>query len=90
LKTKSPDVKVPTMTVIADKEKRVPLPAANPGDRFDLQVTGEGKYLLTRLDSRATDSPAKVKVEMRQGFSVGVLDRPIDEAALRDALSDFP
>jgi hypothetical protein len=44
------------MTVVADENLRVPVPAARPGDRFDLQTAGEGKFLLTRLDS--TDAAA--------------------------------
>jgi len=40
----------PTMpTTTADKKKRVVLPAARPGDVFDVQQQGEGRLLLVRL-----------------------------------------
>jgi hypothetical protein len=73
------------MTVVADDKKCVPLPTAQPGDRFDLQIAGEGKYLLTQLEA-APASPSQVRIEKREGFSVGVLDRSIDERALAEAL----
>ena len=58
------------MTVVADFKKCVPLPTAQPGDRFDLQIAGAGKFVLTRLESGPA-RPANVKVEQRDGFSVG-------------------
>jgi len=75
------------MTVTADNEKRVLLPAARPGDRFDLQVSSDG-FVLRQLDSVA--GPAKVVIEKQQGFTVGRLGHPIDEQALKNALADFP
>ncbi len=77
------------MTVIADSNKCVVLPAAQPGDRFDVRIVGEGKFVLTLLDSDLA-APATVKVEKRNGFSVGVLDHPIDDQALAEALREFP
>ena len=38
------------MTVTADDKKRVVLASAQPGDRFDLQPSGEGVFVLRRLD----------------------------------------
>jgi hypothetical protein len=77
------------MTVIADTKKRVVLPKARPGDRFDLKAPGEGTFVLTRLGSGRARS-AQVKVVKRRGYTVGVLNRPINEAALREALAEFP
>lgn len=37
------------MTTKADSKKRVVLPAASPGDVFDVQRRGEGQFLLVRL-----------------------------------------
>jgi len=34
--------------------------------------------------------PGTVRVKKRDGFSVGVLDHPISEAAIKQALSEFP
>jgi hypothetical protein len=38
------------MTTKADGKKRIVLPAAQPGDVFDVQSQGEGRYLLVRLE----------------------------------------
>jgi hypothetical protein len=32
----------------------------------------------------------RVRIEKRDGYSVGVLDHPISEAAIKKALSEFP
>jgi hypothetical protein len=41
----------PTMTTAtADAKRRVVLPAAKPGDVFDIQTQGEGRVLLVRLE----------------------------------------
>ena len=77
------------MTVVADEKKSVTLPGAEPGDRFDLQVISEGKILLTPLGAIPAQS-ATVRIEKKAGFTVGVLDRPIDEKALSEALNEFP
>ena len=69
------------MTVIADNKKRVTLPT-RPGERFDLQAIGQDKFILTRL--------ARVKMQKKDGFTVGKLDHPINETALREVLADFP
>ena len=36
-------------TTIVDKKKRVVIPVAHPGDIFDVQQQGEGRFLLVRL-----------------------------------------
>jgi hypothetical protein len=77
------------MTVVADEKKSVTLPGAKPGDRFDLQVISEGKILLTPLASSPAH-PAVVRIEKKDGFTVGALDRPIDDKALSEALHEFP
>lgn len=33
-----------------DAQRRVVLPAAKPGDVFDIQIQGEGRLLLVRLE----------------------------------------
>ena len=76
------------MTTVADNKKRVTIRTARPGDRFDVQVAGD-KIVLTRLAPVASHAP-KVKIMRRGRYSVGVLDRPVDERAVRNALSDFP
>jgi len=78
------------MTVVADAKKRVTLRRANPGDRFDVQISADGKYILTKLEPVRDLPPAKVRIERRGSYHVGVLDRPINEAALNEALVEFP
>ena len=76
------------MTVIADNKKRVTLPA-KPGERFDIRILAGGRFLLTRLEP-ARPRPARVTVRKSGRYSVGRLDRPINESALREALAEFP
>ena len=78
------------MTVVADSKKRVTIRLAKPGDLFDIQVAGDGKFLLTRLEPIEETPPARVRIVKRGKYSVGILDRPINEQALKEALSDFP
>ena len=77
------------MTVVVDLKNCVQLPTAQPGDRFDLQVAGGDKFVLTRLESDP-NQPDHVRIERRGGFTVGALDRPIVEHSLTEALSEFP
>ena len=37
-------------TATADAKRRVVLPAAKPGDVFDIQTQGDGRLLLVRLE----------------------------------------
>jgi hypothetical protein len=78
------------MTVVADSKKRLTIRLAKPGERYDVQADGDGKFILTRLEPIQTAPPAKVKIVKRGEYSVGILNRPINELALREALRDFP
>ncbi len=78
------------MTVVAANKKRVTLRLAKPGDRFEVQVSPEGGFILTRLDPVRDIPPAKVRIEKRGPYHVGVLDHPITEQALKEALAKFP
>jgi hypothetical protein len=53
------------MTVKADNRRRVVLPSAKAGDLFEVQVLGEGRLTLTRLepiqDRPAPDAPKERK-----------------------------
>lgn len=42
------------MRTKADHQKRVVLPGAEPGDVYDVQAQGEGRYLLVRLQRLET------------------------------------
>jgi len=78
------------MTVVADSKKRVTLRRANPGDRFDVQISSDGKYILTKLEPVRDLPPAKVRIQRRGRYHVGVLDRPMNEEVLKKALDEFP
>jgi hypothetical protein len=77
------------MTAIADSKHRVTLRQARPGDRFDVEILEEGKYVLTRLEPSKPRS-SRVRFEKRNGYTVGVSDQPVNEQAIRDALDEFP
>ena len=74
--------------VIADHKKRVTLPT-KPGERFDVQAVGDEKFILTRL-APIEGRTAKVTFKKVDGFTVGNLGHPINEAALKEALAEFP
>jgi len=75
------------MIVIADARRRVTLPKpAHPGDAFALEATGEGHFLLSRLEKSA----AKVKLSREQGFLVASTGRPITMAQTRALMDEFP
>ena len=79
----------PYMTAIADSKHRVTLRQARPGDRFDVEILAEGKYVLTRLET-AKPQPSRVRFEKRNEYTVGISDQPVSEQAIRDALDEFP
>ena len=54
------------MTVISDAKKRVVLPTVKPGDRFDVQLSSNGKLVLTPLVPQAEPRKIVGKLE-RQG-----------------------
>ena len=79
------------MSVTVDAKKRVRLPDARPGEEFDVQASGDGIFVLRRLvPVKDSKRPAKVTLVKEGGFTVGVLDRPINEEALKEALAEFP
>jgi len=82
--------KIPTMTITADAKKRVRLGLAKPGDRFDVQVTGDGAFILRRLEPIAGRTFKARLVKDRDGFTAVVPAQPINEAAIEELLADFP
>jgi hypothetical protein len=81
---------IPTMTIVADNKKRVTLRLAKPGDRFDVQAASDGHYILTKLEPVKRRNASNVRIEKRGQYHVGILDHPINEEALKDALAEFP
>jgi hypothetical protein len=55
------------MTVTADDRRRVLLPVAKPGDRFDAQVWPDGKVVLTPLVPEGANA-RMVEPVMRDGL----------------------
>ncbi len=78
-------------TVTADKQKRVRIPDAEPGQVFAYETSGR-IVTLTPVQpiERAKDRPAKVRFEKRGRFTVAISDRPINEDAIKELLADFP
>lgn len=77
------------MTLITDAKKRVTLPGCAPGEAWDVQFPDRNTVVLVRL-TVAKSKPTRVKVARRGGFTVGVNPRPINPAALAEALAEFP
>ena len=77
------------VTTKADSRRRVVVPWRNP-DRT-VQDKPDGSIKLTLLKApEPVDRPAKVTFVKEGRFTVGVLDRPINEEALKEALAEFP
>jgi hypothetical protein len=73
--------------VTVDPQRRVTLPTrARPGDVFDLEQTGQGRFTLTRLEQTAPG----MRLEQRDGYLVAVTQHPITQEATRRALDEFP
>jgi len=60
-----------------DAKKRIVLPGGNPGEIFDIQQQGEGRYLLVRLE--------KPKVPARRSKAACL--EAMREAPLRSTMS---
>jgi hypothetical protein len=78
----------PTMTVTTDEKKRVVIPSARPGDRFDVQMTPDGKVVLTRLE--LADKPDTVRLVKKHGYTVARGTKRITQDQVRRALDEFP
>ncbi len=71
------------MTVTTDDRKRVVLPAAKPGDRFDLTAPEEGAFVLRRLGPIKASQPKLVKPILRHGVWVmPIKEGELDQEAL--------
>jgi hypothetical protein len=71
------------MTVTADSRKRVIIPACKPGEQFDVQASGNGVFLLRRLEPVTV--PVVTPVRTKEGFIMlpRKLDRRLVAAAIR-------
>jgi len=76
-----------SMIITADARCRVTLPKpVHPGDAFDLETTGSGQFLLTRLEKPAR----KVTLSRENGFLVATSGRRITMAETRKLMDQFP
>jgi len=60
------------VTSKTDGKKRVVLPRAEPGEVYDVQQQGEGRYLLVRLEKPAPPEPMS-----RQECLQAIEDHPL-------------
>lgn len=79
---------IPTVTAIADNKKRVTIRTARPGDRFDVQVSADGKVVLTPL--LPADKPRQIRLIKKHGFTVATGGPPITQEQVRKLLDEFP
>ena len=70
------------MTVTADSRKRVILPDCKPGEQFDVRASGEGAFLLRRLEP--ISAPVANAVRTREGFIM--LSRKLDRRLIAPAI----
>ena len=75
------------MIIIADSRRRVTLPkTAHPGDAFDLETTGEGQFVLKRLEK----SGRKIKLSRKDGLLIASTGRKITMKQTRALMDEFP
>ena len=72
----------PTMTTRADSKKRIVLPAASPGDVFDIQNHGDGRFTLVRL-ARPEPKARLTRTQCLQAIAAAPLHPKMDWATLR-------
>ena len=75
-------------TLTVDDYQRVRLPNAKPRSKLAYEESA-GVVTLTPVGPKEP-SPAKVRLEKRNGYTVLVSDQPISETAIKEALADFP
>jgi hypothetical protein len=60
-----------------------------PKAAFDATRQPDGSVRVVELVEK-TVRPAKVRFEKRGRYTVGVSDQPVTEAAIKEALAEFP
>ena len=86
------------MTAIVYNRGQMVIPAKarkqariDQGDRLDVQIEGDGRILLVRLERPKDSPPGKVRIIQRKGrHPVGDIGRPITEEEIKAALAEFP
>ena len=70
------------MTTRTDSKKRIVLPAANPGDVFDVQDHGNGRFTLVRLE-RPEPRTRLTRAQCLKAIAAAPLRPRMDWEALR-------
>ncbi|MFZ4777340.1 MAG: hypothetical protein ACOYM3_18385 [Terrimicrobiaceae bacterium] len=73
----------PTMTTTADSKKRIVLPVAKPGDVFDIQRQGEGRFVLLRL-ARPEPESRLTRAQCLRAIAASPLHPKMDWVSLRE------
>ncbi len=61
------------------------------GDVLNVQIEGDGRLLLVRLEQPKDSPPVPVKIRQRKGrHPVGDIGRPITREEIKAALAEFP
>ena len=76
-------------TLTVDDYNRIRLPDVKPRQVFAHEKEAGGRIILTPV-APVEPKPAKVRLEKRGRYTVGVVDREINEEAIKEALADFP
>jgi len=74
------------VTRIVDDRNRVKLEGVKPGEALDVQMSGDGKFILTRLEK----AKRKVSYVRKSGLLLAVTDTPITWEETRKAMDEFP
>ena len=73
----------PTVTTTADSKKRIVLPVARPGDVFDIQRQGDGRFVLLRL-TRPEPEARLTRAQCLRAMDAAPLQPKMDWATLRE------
>jgi hypothetical protein len=76
-------------TITADKQKRVRIPDARPGQVFAYERGQDGTITLHEV-KKAEPAPAKARLEKRGRYTVVVPAQPVNMDAVKELLADFP
>jgi hypothetical protein len=77
------------VTTKADGLKRIIAPQAKPGQVYAIHNHADGSFTLKAIHPAEPLTPTCSLVE-EDGFAVAAPNQPIDEAAIRELLADFP
>jgi hypothetical protein len=78
------------ITAKADNRRRVQIPNIKAGQVFSIENNGAGVIVLHELKPVEAKPVKSRLVKDKEGFTVLQSDQPIDQEALKIALSEFP